>query len=185
MNDVHEAGALRRQRRRRRRAVLTMTSVLLLLGGTLVYAVGNFPGIGRTAPTPSAGGCSPGRSSSGEALPAPDTVRVNVYNATRRQGLAGSLADSLRAQGFTVLTVGNDPRHRHLKGHGEIRYGAPGALAAQTAHVWMAGAHLVKDHRRDATIDVIAGTRFSGLRSPPPPPVLSGAAGPGRPASGC
>jgi hypothetical protein len=162
-----------------------MTSVVLLLGGMLAFAVGNFPVIGRTAPAPSAGGCSPGRSSSGEALPAPDTVRVNVYNATSRQGLAGSLAASLRGQGFTVLTVGNDPRHSHLKGRGEIRYGARGALAAQTAHVWMAGVKLVKDHRRDATIDVVAGKRFSGLRSPPPPPVLSGAAGAGRPASGC
>jgi hypothetical protein len=160
-----------------------MTSVLLLLGGTFVYAVGNVPGIGRTASAPTAGGCSPGRSSSGQALPAPDTVRVNVYNATSRQGLAGSVAASLR--GFTVLTVGNDPQHRHLKGRGEIRYGARGALAAQTAHVWMAGARLVKDHRRDATIDLVAGKRFSALRSPPPPPVPSGAAGAGRPASGC
>ena len=84
-----------------------------------------------------------------------------------------------------MLTVGNDPQHRHLKGRGEIRYGARGALAAQTAHVWMAGARLVRDHRRDATIDLVAGKRFSGLRSPPPPPVLSGAAGAGRPASGC
>ena len=185
MSDVHEAGALRRRRRRRRRAALTMTSVLLLLGGMLVYAVGNVPGIGRTAPAPTAGGCSPGRSSSGQALPAPDTVRVNVYNATSRQGLAGTVAASLRAHGFTVLTVGNDPQHRHLKGRGEIRYGVRGALAAQTAHKWMAGARLVRDHRRDATIDLVAGKRFPGLRSPPPPPVLSGAAGAGRPASGC
>jgi hypothetical protein len=148
--------------------VLTLTFVALLLGGTLVYAVGNVQGFGRPSGAPAAGTCSPGRSSLGALLPPPATVRVNVYNATDRQGLAATLAAALRAQGFTVLKVGNDPRHRKVKGRGEIRYGRLGALAARTAGTRMAGAKLVKDHRRDATIDLVAGKRFTGLRSPPP-----------------
>ena len=129
------------------------------------------PGYRPARTGPAAGGCSPGRSSSGQALPAPDTVRVNVYNATSRQGLPGPGSPPC-GPGVHRATVGNDPQHRHLKGRGEIRYGARGALAAQTARVWMAGARLVRDHRRDATIDLVAGKRFSGLRSP--------AAAPGR-----
>ena len=41
----------------------------------------------------------------------------------------------------------------------------------------MAGARLVRDHRRDATIDLVAGYEFEALRPPPVPPVATGAAG--------
>ena len=185
MSYVHEEGLLRRRRRRRRRTVLSLTLALLLLALTLLYAVGNVQGIGRPPPTPAAGACSPGRTASGVPLPAPVTVRVNVYNATSRQGLAASLARDLRDQGFVVAKVGNDPRHRTLVGRGEIRYGRAGALAAQLARTRMAGARLVRDHRRDATIDLVAGYEFEALRPPPVPPVATGAAGTGGVAAGC
>ncbi len=126
MSYVREEGLLRRRRRRRRRTLLSLTLALLLLVLTLLYAVGNVQGIGRPPPTPAAGACSPGRTASGVPLPAPVTVRVNVYNATSRQGLAASLARDLRDQGFVVAKVGNDPRHRMLVGRGEIRYGRAG-----------------------------------------------------------
>lgn len=164
--------------------MLTLTSVALLLGATLVYAVGNVPGFGRPS-LPAAGACSPGRTASGALLPAPVAVRVNVYNATDRQGLAATIAGELRAQGFSVAIVGNDPRHRTVKGHGEIRFGHAGALAAQTARTRLAGAKLVRDHRPDATIDLVAGERFTHLRPPRTPSVASGAAGAGGHASGC
>jgi hypothetical protein len=118
-------------------------------------------------------------------LPAPVTVRVNVYNATSRQGLAAALAQDLRDQGFVVAKVGNDPRHRTLMGRGEIRYGRAGALAALLARTRMAGATLVRDHRRGATIDLVAGYGFEALRPPPVPPVATGAAGAGSVAAGC
>jgi hypothetical protein len=49
----------------------------------------------------------------------------------------------------------------------------------------MAGARLVRDHRHDATIDLVAGYEFEALRPPPVPPVATGAAGAGSVAAGC
>jgi len=182
---VLEEGLSRRRRRRRRRTVLSLALGLLLLALTLLYAVGNVQGIGRPPPTPVAWACSPGRTASGVPLPAPITVRVNVYNATSRQGLAASLAQDLRDQGFVVAKVGNDPRHRMIVGRGEIRYGRAGELAAQLARPRMAWARLVRQHRRDATIDLVAGYGFEALRPPPVPPVATGAAGAGSVAAAC
>ena len=65
-------------------------------------------------------------------LPAPVAVRVNVYNATDRQGLAASIARELRAQG-SVAIVGNDPRHRTVR-HGEIRFGHAGVGRTDRTH---------------------------------------------------
>ena len=143
------------------------------------------PGRGRHAP--------PDARPPGAPLPAPVTVRVNVYNATSRQGLAGlARRVTCAAQGFAVAMVGNDPRHRTVKGRGEIRYGARRrAGRADGTDASMAGARLVRDHRRDATIDLVAGERFTHLRPPRTPSVASGAAGAGgrlgllSPAAGC
>ena len=181
MSDVHEAGVLRRRRRRRRRAVLTMTSVLLLLGGTLVYAVGNVPGIGRGAPAhrpPAA--CSPGRSSSGVPLPAPDTVRVNVYNATSRQGLAGSLARPTCGRRGSPCYGRQRPPAPPPRGarRDPVRAGR-GALAAQRAASRMAGARLVRDHRRDADHRPRGRLAGSGAATPAAAPRPTGAAGAG------
>ncbi|MCE7080483.1 LytR C-terminal domain-containing protein [Streptomyces sp. ST2-7A] len=42
-------------------------------------------------------------------LPSPDTITVNVYNATDRSGLAQSTADTLAERGFLIGLVENAP----------------------------------------------------------------------------
>ena len=42
-----------------------------------------------------------------KALPKPAAIKVNVYNATTRSGLAKSAAEELKKRGFTIGEVGN------------------------------------------------------------------------------
>jgi len=160
---VHEEGLLRRRRRRRRRTVLSLTLALLLLVLTLLYAVGNVQGIGRPPPTPAAGACSPGRTASGVPLPAPVTVRVNVYNTTFRTGLAAITAKSLAARGFRIADVGNDPHPKILSVSGLIVFGDDGETAARRVALQLAGAKMVNDHRSGRTVDLILGNGYTAL----------------------
>ncbi|NUU22988.1 MAG: LytR C-terminal domain-containing protein, partial [Streptomycetaceae bacterium] len=63
-------------------------------------------------------------------LPAADTITVNVYNATNRTGLAKTVADALKARGFVIGKVANDPLKApntpNMPGLGQIRAGVPG-----------------------------------------------------------
>ena len=42
-------------------------------------------------------------------LPKPAAIKVNIYNATPRSGLAKAAADELKKRGFTIGKVGNAP----------------------------------------------------------------------------
>ncbi|MGY1740861.1 MULTISPECIES: LCP family protein [unclassified Blastococcus] len=77
----------------------------------------------------------------------PSAVTLDVLNGTATAGLAGTVADELRGQGFVVGTVGNEPGgvDRTVVRHG------PGALAqAQTVAAAVPGAVL---EARDALGD--------------------------------
>jgi hypothetical protein len=93
-------------------------------------------------------------------------VRVNVYNATTRIGLANTVADELKVRGFTVGTVGNDPLQQTVAATVQLRYGPRGAGAAQVLRAWFAGADLTLDTRTDATVDVVLGQRYEGFTTP-------------------
>ena len=119
-------------------------------------------------------------------------VKVNVYNATEKRGLASQVATQLRKRGFTVKRVDNDPLDRTVTGAAEVRSAALGAGAARTVTAQVApagqvGAALavtaVPDQRKDATVDLVIGAAWNGLRppadaaaalSPTPQPVPSG-----------
>ncbi|MGK5532573.1 LytR C-terminal domain-containing protein [Streptomyces sp. URMC 129] len=128
-----------RPRRRRGRLVLAVfasVTVLALLGyGTLqlidVFSGdddGGAPraqsGAGEEDCTPPASDERPGRTVD---LPDPATITVNVYNATRRTGLAQDTADALAERGFAIGEVGNAPEE--LDGQVD----APGLLIGTTA----------------------------------------------------
>lgn len=168
---IHESGLSAARRRRHRRAAITLTLVALMLVGGFGYAVAYYEGwVGdqvraSAAPTPT---CTPkpGQAKSEQGL-APSQVTVNVYNATRRPGLANETAQTLRAQGFDVATVSNDPLRKQVRGVGEIRYGASGKAAAKLAASRLKGARLVLDGRTDDSVDVVIGARFKRLSVPP------------------
>ena len=93
-------------------------------------------------------------------------VTINVYNATDRQGLAASVAKSLRAQGFKVADVANDPLGKQIPGVGEVRRGRTGAAGATLVATRLSGARVVADKRSDSTVDLVLGNRFKALRAP-------------------
>jgi len=97
----------------------------------------------------------------GQLLPEPSTITVNVFNATGRAGLAKHSATDLKARGFIISRVANDPLGTSLNGIAEIRYGAQGLENAQLLKYYLVGAILVPDKRSDATVDVVLGQKYT------------------------
>jgi hypothetical protein len=93
-------------------------------------------------------------------------VEIRVYNATDRQGLAAQTSTTLRSDGFTVITIANDPTNRKVTGAGEIRYGPAGARKAALVEAAFPDATPVTDKRTDDTIDVALGPKFTRAAAP-------------------
>ncbi|WP_129841377.1 LytR C-terminal domain-containing protein [Streptomyces sp. RFCAC02] len=108
---------MRRPRRRRRAAlaVFAVVTVLGLLGYGTLQLIDVFTGDGDRpagAGTRNAAGrqdCAGGGTDTRVDLPKPDTITVNVYNATTRTGLAQATADALAERGFSIGEVENAP----------------------------------------------------------------------------
>lgn len=94
----------------------------------------------------------------------PDKVKVNVYNATKRRGLAAKVATQLRKRGFQVAKVDNDPLERRVTGMAEVRHSEPGAAAARTVTAQVATVVAVPDQRTDASVDLVLGAGFRALQ---------------------
>ena len=154
------------RRRQRRRAAITLTLVGLVLVGTFTYAAAYFQGWITTGVSHSGD-----RSACQAAAPVPAltprAVTINVYNATSRNGLAASVAKSLRTQGFKIAAIANDPLGQQIARVGEVRHGRLGAAGATLVAGRLPGAKVVLDDRTDNTVDVVLGNRFSALHAPP------------------
>jgi hypothetical protein len=99
----------------------------------------------------------------------PHTVKLRVYNASTRQGLARTVATQFTRRGFVVLATANDPLldlRPVTTGWAEIRYGAAGARQAQLVSAHVPGARLYRDGRKDAIVDVALGQAFKRLSTP-------------------
>ncbi|RBY90582.1 LytR C-terminal domain-containing protein [Blastococcus sp. TF02A-26] len=96
----------------------------------------------------------------------PATVRLRVFNATDTPGLAQQVGDELRARGFAVEEVANDPTDREVTGVGELRHGPRGSDAAAFARVFLPGAEDWRDTRADDRVDFVLGPEFTALPSP-------------------
>jgi hypothetical protein len=99
----------------------------------------------------------------------PHAVRVRVYNASAREGLAGTVAGQLGRRGFAVVATANDPLidlRPITTGWAEIRYGAAGTRHAQLLRAHVPGAKLFRDGRKDAVVDVALGPAFKRLSNP-------------------
>lgn len=105
--------------------------------------------------------------------PTASEVHVNVYNTTYRTGLARTVATQLRARGFVIKKVANDPLRTLQLGTAIIRYGDSGDLAAALLKEHVPGAVMVHDPRRDAVIDLVLGNAYTALTpSAKVPPAL-------------
>lgn len=158
----------------RRRVPIWRLLVIILIGIVVLFAIGfGISMIFRGGGTPQA---DPAQSSISEPLPCETTmvnpaeilpisskVKVSVYNSTNKIGLAGDTAKVLKARGFIINEVGNDPMSRNVQGVAEIRYGRKGASRAQLLAFHFPGAVLVQDNRTGKIVDVVVGAAFTEL----------------------
>ncbi|WP_037803983.1 LytR C-terminal domain-containing protein [Streptomyces sp. NRRL F-5135] len=162
---------MRRPRQRRRIVRLAIASVVALgmagWGTTQLIDVlsGNAEGKKNTAKAASKPGCDPAAAPV-KALPEPGQIKVNVYNATPRVGLAKSTADELKKRGFVIGKVGNAPAayDKKVPGAGIL----VGSAAATDGSLTVLGAQLKgatpkADERKTADVDLILGTAFKEL----------------------
>jgi hypothetical protein len=158
---VQESSSWRSRRRHRQQITLVVALLLLVAAGGVGYAVysGAIGGPARVdvATLPP---CPP--------VTAPpllaEKVTVNVYNATRRNGIAGKTATSLGLRTFNVGAIDNDPLGAKVPGTAIVRHGPKGLAAAKLVAAQVRGATLVADKRKSAAVDLVLGAKFAGLR---------------------
>ncbi|WP_093800150.1 LytR C-terminal domain-containing protein [Streptomyces sp. Wb2n-11] len=161
-----------RRPRNRRRTLLVVTASIVALGlagwGTLQLIDVFTGGEKRTRAAGRGQGCEkPAPSASPKAaLPEPARIKVNVYNATPRSGLAKNTADELKKRGFAIGEIGNAPKEydKKVKGSG-LLLGSPKALAGTlpVLGTQLKGALRKADTRKGADVDLILGTDFKKL----------------------
>ncbi|MEU6080432.1 LytR C-terminal domain-containing protein [Streptomyces sp. NPDC047108] len=161
-----------RRPRNRRRIVVAMIGAVAALGlsgwGTL-QLIDVFTGGGGEARAAGKADCgTPERRPAAQkaALPEPGEITVNVYNATKRSGLAKQTADELKKRGFKIGKVGNAPAayDKKVKGAG-VLLGAPNAAdgPSKVLGTQLAGATSEADQRTDKDVDLIIGDSFKAL----------------------
>ena len=171
MNALRES-MIRHPRRRRRPIWLIVLMVavgtvalfgigfglsLLIRGDNEPVADGTVAGSAAAVPQP----CITTMITPAEVLPRTSKITINVYNATKRSGLATSTADVLHTRGFLIKEVGNDPEEQKVTGVAEIRYGPKGEAGAQLLGFYLPGAELVPIDRKKKLVDVVIGKQFT------------------------
>ncbi|MEU6677234.1 LytR C-terminal domain-containing protein [Streptomyces sp. NPDC046925] len=165
---------MRRNRGRRRIVLAVVASVVavgligwgtlqlidVFTGGDKARAAGSRDDCAAKRPGPSTGPSAP------KALPKPGDIKVNVYNATPRGGLAKDVAAELKKRGFTVGKVDNAPKEydKKVKGTG-ILLGPKSATesAMPVLGTQLAGTESRTDARKGGEVDLILGTKFKDL----------------------
>ena len=155
--------------RRRRKALITLAVLLLGLFFAFWWAYSYYKasdgGASRAGTSASAAPtCQP---VDPNAL-TPAKITLNVYNATKRAGLAGTVSKEFAAQGYVLGKVANDPAKHAIAGPAEVRFGPAGKAAGELVMKSIGqGAVPVEDTRADATVDVALGDGFSALQPLP------------------
>ncbi|MFF8729927.1 LytR C-terminal domain-containing protein [Streptomyces sp. NPDC015171] len=165
---------MRPSRRRGRlvAVVLACAAALGLIGWGTLQLIDVFTGGGdKYAATGAATHCrtktAAAPAARADALPRPGRITVNVYNATKRTGLAKSTADELKKRGFKIGAVGNANKQfdKKVKGTGILL----GPAAAQDTSLRVLGTQLggaqvrTDAARKGADLDLIIGDGFKGL----------------------
>jgi len=144
-------------------ARLAATTTAVLLAATTLSACGS---LGHEAKYPQ--DPVPGHCDDWGELHSPDraTVQVSVLNNGAGAGAAATAAREFEARGFTVLTTGNEsddaPRDATV-----VRYGPMGLTAARTVAQQIEGARMLRDERRNPSVDVVLGNSFEQLARQP------------------
>ncbi len=165
MSDYTTEAEVSVSKRRKRRQLIVLGVVVLGLFFAFWYAWSYYQSdTSALAARPPAAECTP----YDPKVATPEKTKVNVYNASNRNGLAGSVARSLKERDFVIGAVANDPSKRAAPKVAEIRYGPNGTAQAKLLRTSMPkGTTLVKDKRKAATVDLALGAKFTTL--PPVP----------------
>ena len=100
----------------------------------------------------------------GDVLPAPRDITVNVYNATKRVGLASITSVDLHTRGFKVGIVGSSDAT--VRGIGVIRYVAGSRGAADRLAAYVPGAlfrEITREDAQDVSVDLVVGDAFTAV----------------------
>ncbi len=165
MSDYTTEAEVSVSKRRKRRQLIVLLVVLLGLFFAFWYAWSYYQAdTSARAARPPAAECTP----FDPKVVTPAQTRVNVYNASNRNGLAATVSRQLRDRDFVIGTVGNDRSKRAAPKVAEIRYGAKGTAQAKLLRTSMPkGTTLVKDGRNTATVDLALGAKFTTLAPVP------------------
>ena len=140
------------------RALVVLGVLALIAVVSVVWAIATDAQTGRRPVDPCVAA-----SADAAAVPPAKQVKMRVYNATDRDGLAIGVRKDLVGRGFTVVTTGNASQGETVTGVAEVRYGAKGVGAARLLHAYVPAAELVPDDRADATVDLVLGATFKDL----------------------
>ncbi|HYH71727.1 MAG TPA: LytR C-terminal domain-containing protein [Nocardioides sp.] len=151
--------------RKKRRQIVVLGLVVLALFFAFWYAWSYYQADNSARATrPPAATCAP----YDPKVVTPESTKVNVYNASSRDGLAGSVARSLGERGFVIGKVANDPSSRKPPKVAEIRYGPKGEAQAKLLRTSLPkGTTLVKDKRKVVTVDLALGAKYTTLAPVP------------------
>lgn len=162
----------RNRKRRRRRTVGAA------LGGLLVVGVGAYGLVSLvTAPGQNAAAAAGCKQGSAQALTAGEQhaknatganvtqFTLNVYNSTDRKGLAAHTAAELKARGFAIGQVTNDPLKSKLNVAAQVRGAGASNTELREVAAEVQGAQIQTDSRNDPSIDIVLGPTFDTLAS--------------------
>ncbi|WP_324278476.1 LytR C-terminal domain-containing protein [Blastococcus brunescens] len=90
----------------------------------------------------------------------PSSVTVDVLNGTATTGLAATVADLMRAQGFVVAAVGNEPG---TVSQSVVRHGPDGLEQARTVAAAVPGAVLQSSDDLAGTVQLVVGPGYSSV----------------------
>ena len=139
------------------RALAVLGVLVLIALVSVVWAiVGDDQGPAKTASA-----CGSIDAKKQVAVPPPKSVRLRIYNATDRGGLARQVGAQFSRRGFTVIKTDNDPQREVVTGTAQLRYGPAGAGAAQLLRAYVIKAQPVIDDRTDATVDLVIGASYT------------------------
>lgn len=160
--------------RRRRERPLWLTVILLIVAMAVVFGLGfgvatlirgDAPSAATptTSPSPTPSPCVTTMVTPAQVLPVKDDVVLNVYNSTKKKGLAAQVALDFKREGFRINKIENDPEEARISGVAEIRFGPNAADAAKLVEYYLAGATMVKLDRASDRVDVAVGRGYTQL----------------------
>lgn len=151
----------------RQRRVLRQQRIKQFVPWVLIFSLGGLVGY-VIAPDPQvidpASGCSYTNVIPAEVLPKPKDVTVNVFNATKRVGLASITSVDLHLRGFAQGAI--DSSDADIAGIAIIRYARGARPYADRLAAYVPGAVLQLDDQKpksDKSVDLILGDSFGQI----------------------